>query len=1684
MIRTTKLLGLLTLCMGALSVLSGCPGDNNTPGERTACIQRVDCPEGQRCGDDNFCTSDSKSCTRSNECSVDEYCSNGTCQPSACTTDSECTSGNICRQQSNGQGLCGVGCRTNDGCGDGEACNLATFTCEVAGCTPSDCDATTEICDDTLTPAACRRTGSCATQLDCTLYARQINDGNEYICNTEQSRCEIKPPCESDSDCREDQGEICDTMPDPNVCRVGCREDSDCLPSQLCDQNSLLCVAGCSSSADCKAIDANKEWTCEDKQCIELCDTQDDCPVPGMICTGAPAICQGCVDDSQCFANQFCDKTLGATPADVDDPNVGLCVQLPPDCPADAYGDNHSRQNAFTIPALPFVTDGAMGGTAQPLFCRENSGGEWFQFTVSQANQIIDITLEYDNSSSNLGIALFNNSGNELVASERLPDVDGGVERIRFGADFTGNVYLQVRGSSSNQKGFEYKLSINVADPVACADDTFEENDTPTTAVDLPVATAHTGMQVCGDDPDYFRIQADANQIVTVSLQAPLALGDLNLTVTKEGSTVPVAQASTRADIERAVFVTEEAGTYIVQPTIARGVGNVDYTIEWTQRANECSDAYEQNDFCSLVTAKPALASQLYENLNICSANDDWYRVDLIPQQTLNVEVRYPKSAAGLIALRLFQDDCQSIIQYPEPREEPGGNQYLDKLSYTAPQGGTFYVKLELEQGPQAPYTMNIDLQDGPPCTDDVFEGVGNDSAATAAVIDAAAAATGGENALVGMRVCDLDKDYYGISLSDGDTIRWEVRHLFADGDLDAFIIDPDGATIRVPGTSTTDNETVEYTVPAGGAGVYYLLVEGGKGRAVRNSYRVLTYLNGVGPANPDCPDDLELNNTRETASQVGEGTYNLLVCGQPLDDDWFTTCIKAGETLKVDMTLDPTLGNIDIFLYDDRPGLTAPVSRGQGNTGVKTVSYTTPRDQCLSYRVFTAASVPSNFYQLDVSVQPAAACGDDSLETPGNDTPGAATPITAPGLYPTLYKCDRDQDWFALDVLENTQAEVYLNYVATAAPLKVYLYPAGQTDFPMLTNNTSPRFTDEDFATKAAAGDTVRVEYVNDAGVTVHTVDVASVPADGAWAVRPTITLASGTYTIRLTINAGAAGEQVESHTLMVNAAQGEGLRWTAADDAGTATNTTRQPYLVRVESAVPARLGYDLLAYADEDGDGTFAGPEDRVCPDAYENNDTLATPRALPVGAYGDLRLCWQGGGLNDEDYYSIFVPAGATVTAKATFVHDSGNLNLTLYRASSPVANGASSTSINNQEIVTHTNAGLGETYVVRVFGTGATPFTTFYDLELSLSFGTPCTDDATAGVDAASAATITANTYPSLTLCEGTEDWFKIAATSGELIDVGLELTNRFGDVDVELYAADGTTLLASSATATNIERIQHTAAATGDYLLRVLPKNGGFLRNDYDLWLAVGAAAPPVPFCPDPYERNDTSLSAATLNFSATSIYTDMIACGADDDWYAVSLLGGTPHDLRVYFDQTAGVDLDIEVVDTAGTVVASQSTQGNDEFLTFSPPATGTYYLGVKNVSATPGMSPYFLTFNRASAACVDDSYENNNNQFQAKALPDGPGTYTLASCGGPANSAAAEDYFTVKPTADGPLTVTVMHDPAKVDLGMAVDGNLATKSGNRITYTIPNAVTSQSYTIYIGFISGEGTYFLNIEQ
>lgn len=334
--------------------------------------------------------------------------------------------------------------------------------------------------------------------------------------------------------------------------------------------------------------------------------------------------------------------------------------------------------------------------------------------------------------------------------------------------------------------------------------------------------------------------------------------------------------------------------------------------------------------------------------------------------------------------------------------------------------------------------------------------------------------------------------------------------------------------------------------------------------------------------------------------------------------------------------------------------------------------------------------------------------------------------------------------------------------------------------------------------------------------------------------------------------------------------------------------------------------------------------AGPV--VCDeDANEDNDARDAATVLGSGTTTDGRYCGE-----DDDWYALDVDDGCNVLVELDFDPSGGDLDLLLFDPDGQLI--ASAGGLEDHEAL-NVAAGTTGRYAARLRGgtRDSIPYSMTMTASCPQDLICPADDAHEENDDAAALAALEDGVSVDAIVCATDQDWFRVPVAVGCIADARLSFVDANGDVDIELRRADGTTVQGASRGVTDSERITKVVVEGGMsyrvYFGVADPANVYRLVVD-----EVCAVA-----CPgdDPWEPNDTNSGAPDLKAALDEVVG---AVCADDDFFDTTPQAGCTLHVSLAFDDVYG-DLDLELQDTSGAVLASSRGTTNTEQVDF--PAT-----------------------------------------------------------------------------------------------------------------------------------------------
>lgn len=388
----------------------------------------------------------------------------------------------------------------------------------------------------------------------------------------------------------------------------------------------------------------------------------------------------------------------------------------------------------------------------------------------------------------------------------------------------------------------------------------------------------------------------------------------------------------------------------------------------------------------------------------------------------------------------------------------------------------------------------------------------------------------------------------------------------------------------------------------------------------------------------------------------------------------------------------------------------------------------------------------------------------------------------------------------------------------------------------------------------------------------------------------------------------------------------------------------------------------------------------PTDSIPADRFEPNNSIVLSSTL-----GTVTTPMQLSNLtihntSDVDFYDFQIDATGAVGdyVQIDFMHAAGDLELRLLDSGGQIL--ASSATANNFERISLQGRSAGK-YYLQVLGekNAVSP-----DYLITI-------DPPTAVIDPdrfepnntiTTATNLVVNEVFSqiknLTIHKATDiDWYKFdlqkEGRDGHYITV--DFKHSIGDLDLELYSDTGA-LLRSSSTSRDQERVSLAGLSPGLYYFRVYSVNSA-TQPSYGISLSV----PLNSISPDRYEVNDQRSAAYKLRAIQGSyeVGSLTIHSNSDEDWFQFqSLSTGTSGHFVGLLYRTGEGDVDLQLYDSQGTLLAQSNLNDVWELISFAERPAGTYYV---RVFSPEGLDNgwYSLGFSLPNGNLPPDRFEEN---------------------------------------------------------------------------------------------------------
>lgn len=1317
-------------------------------------------------------------------------------------------------------------------------------------------------------------------------------------------------------------------------------------------------------------------------------------------------------------------RVYGAAADDSSMYTLSVAVQsVTPTCQDDGFEDNDDSAHAVSL---------APGSHAGKVCAGDE---DWFAVTLQAGDQLV-ANLQFDNAAGDLNMQLIGPSAQVLASAESVDDN----ELIQHQA-VNGGIY-QLRVFGPNNAENSYSLGLQVTTQMVCANDAFEPNDSAVQATAL--GTGSYPAKLCTGDEDWYRLTLNNGDTLAVALTFSNGDGNVDLKILGEDAQTLLASSLSDTDNEAATYVATASGDVLVQVLGRAGVEN-SYGMELsvTPGIVTCQDdGFEDNDTqASAVDLQPGQYTAA-----ICPGDEDWYHLALNAGDQLVVDLTY-SFAQGDINAALINAAGQTVVAGVSADDD-------EHLVATIAAAGDFFLVISGAADVANGYDLDIVATPAQTCRDDSFEN--NDTAATAVSLVA-----GDYDATI----CSGDDDFFAVDLNAGDTVDATIDFAVATGDLDLSLLSPTGSVAISSTTASSGTESVHYVVPT--AGRYALRVYGFMGAAADYSLTL-----DIIPVVPVCRDDaFEDNDAQASAALVEAGTLDGQICAS--DDDWFAIALNAHDVLDINLLFTHADGDLDLALFE--PDGTIAQGAYSVNDNESITDYEAPAAGLYAVRV-RGFSGATNAYQLVLGLTPyVAPCPEDNLEE--NDTVGTATPYA--GAPVSAQICADDSDFFSLALNAGDSLAANLSFTHADGDLDMVLRnPAGSIVASALSvtdNETIPAYV-------APSAGLYSLEVygmsgvANAYGLQMTVTPFVPVCTDDENEENDTQLSATAYMGSDFTgqICAGDddwykvdlnAGDSLRAELLFSQSVGDLDLRLydvtgQLLDSSGSVTDNelitftaaSAGSYFLKVEGYDQAESPYTLGI--------TLTVVTPSCVDDSYEPNDSAETAAALS-GDIDDGQIC-----SGDDDYYAVSLSAGETFVADLLFDHADGDLDMRLINPAGAIV--ASSTTATDNEGISYA-ARLAGTFILRVYGFNGAENSYMLGSSINAELSCPGDDALEDNDDFAGAATALPGSVVGI-LCTADDDYYKVQVPEGGLLRAQLSFDGNVADLDLYMYDASEAPVDSSLSVSS-----RETVAGYSDSATTFYVRVHGFQDQEQGSY-ALSLSVEQSPFysagspkgCPaDDGMNNPDYLSAIQLR-NGDSV--DGVTCGANMDWYAVSLEAGEQIEAELGFAQAAG-DLGLALLDPARDLVVDADSGTDNETLRYTVPQDqpGTYFLAVYGVDDAENWYSLRVGVSGALAQCVDDGFEVNNSNATATALVPGQSIGAQRCAGDP-------DYYKIVVGAGQSMAITMFlehGDNCDLDLDLYdanddwVDGSYNTDDRELIALTAESL--NAEYTYYL---------------
>jgi hypothetical protein len=412
----------------------------------------------------------------------------------------------------------------------------------------------------------------------------------------------------------------------------------------------------------------------------------------------------------------------------------------------------------------------------------------------------------------------------------------------------------------------------------------------------------------------------------------------------------------------------------------------------------------------------------LYDELQLCPSDADWYRLEIEAGTYLTIDARF-RQTDGDIDLQLFLadgrtlvDESRSITDNERVELEVGTDLVL-----------LVRVFLAVPAINPVPYKLVVSRDMGNVCADDSHEP--DDLIGQAMTIEADVPFEG--------RVCSADPDWFVIrNVPPSTHITADLDFTSSLGDLELELYRASSAAPIQRASTVTDDEHLEYDASFGGD--YYFRVFGKQADANVYTLRV-----GLAPSpGAVCLDDpYEPNNARvEATSLMTTNEPSLSICSG--DEDWYLVHLLSGEAVSAEIGFEPS-ADLELKLYGPGANASTPIRVSNGVTGREHLARRVFDTGDYYLRVHGISGSDASPYELFLEKYEPLLCLPDRIDMmmTGNDMMTAFDMGFPPARLDKLTYCFGDSDWYRAFLLGGYTNVIQLHFIEDDANLELAVY-------------------------------------------------------------------------------------------------------------------------------------------------------------------------------------------------------------------------------------------------------------------------------------------------------------------------------------------------------------------------------------------------------------------------------------------------------------------------------------------------------------------------------------------------------------------------------------------------------------------------------------------------------------------